>query len=140
MFIQVSSDWRIRQKLVGLSTLRKSPDHQTLTAAMEKHYVEELKPDLTKLIAAMVDRASTNKAALDLLASEHGGLAFLRAYCNSHTLCHVGGNFESKELDSFFSAYRFWFIDFHASASTRDRYGGRCGGSTTRWRARWVPR
>ena len=106
LFIQVSSDWRIRQKLVGLSTLRKSPDHQTLTAAMEKHYVEELKLDLTKLIAAMVDRASTNKAALDLLASEHGGLAFLRAYCNSHTLCHVGGNFESKELDSFFSAYR----------------------------------
>ena len=127
--------FRIKNKLVQLGVLKKSPNGTGLLLSIKDAYK---KLDLDKMVASMIDRASTNKSALNMLAIEHT-LEFLYAFCCSHTLMHVGENFESKELKDFLAAYRTLIMHPGGARDLVEGWFGEAGltGKGIRWYVKW---
>jgi len=87
----VTRDWWIREPLVRINLLKKTPNAEALAGSIEGTFKER---DLLfkNWRGCMKDRAATNQAAINLLREKYKCNPF-PADCNSHTISHVGEKF-----------------------------------------------
>ena len=91
----------------------------------------------TALLACTRDRAATNTVALRTLKVVYPNIVDIG--CFSHTIDHVGGEFETPVLDEFISAWISLFAhSFKTKALWHDQTGRAMKSfSATRWWSRW---
>ena len=103
----VSDSWTLEQRLVRVQLLSKSLTGEELARELihilSAHYT--VGPD--RLLAAMKDRASVNRVAMNTLQIIYPNV--LDVGCFSHTLEHVGEHFETPTLSEFGTAWSMLF-------------------------------
>ena len=133
----IDDGWEIVQRLVRVQLLVKSMTGEEIARELVNVLSVEYGIGVTKLLAAMHDRASANTLAMTTIKVLYSNL--LDVGCYSHTLDHVGQKFNTPVLDDFI---RLWISLFSHSPRMRFKWKELTGKSMasfsdTRWWSRW---
>ena len=101
----ITYDWHIKEPLVSLKLLKKSPNGAELAESFRSILQEDLQLDIGNWRAASKDRHATNQAAINRL-SERFDVTPFPADCNAHTVSHVPEKFILDELQSILKPWR----------------------------------
>ena len=133
----VSEEWKLEQRLLRMQMLTKSMTGEEvareLISVLSMRY--GVKSEL--LLAAMRDRASVNNLAMQTVKVVYPLIVDIS--CFSHTLDHVGDNFNTPNLKEFL---HLWISLFSHSPKTRVLWRSQVGQSmvsysATRWWSKW---
>jgi len=127
----------IHQRLVRVQILAKSMAGEEVARELLSVLSTEYGIASSNLLAAMHDRASVNTAAVRTLKVLYPNL--LDIGCYSHTIDHVGDNFDTPILHEFGILWVSLFSHSpHARLLWRTRTGhSMCSYNKTRWWSRW---
>ena len=95
----VDKDWCIQQKVARLLLVAQSMTGEELTRELVLNLSTELGITGNLLLASIHDRASVNNVAMQTLKIIYPNVIDIG--CFSHTLDHVGQNFNTPVLDQF---------------------------------------
>ena len=126
----VSDDWVLQQRLVRVQMLSKSLTGEELTRELIHVLSTTYGIETTNLLGAMRDRASTNGAAMQTLTVLYPLIVDIGCY--SHTIDHVGDNFQTPTLSEFTTS---WLTLFSHSPKTRLLWKSETGRSMSSYSA-----
>jgi hypothetical protein len=101
----VTYDWWIKEPLVSIKLLKKTPNGAELAHSILSILQEDLQLDLSNWRAASKDRHATNQAAINRISADYPVTPFA-ADCNAHTVSHVPEKFMADELQSLLKPWR----------------------------------
>ena len=101
------SDWNIEQRLFRLKFLMKNMCGEELTRELMSVLSVTLGVESHRLLVAMHDGASVNKAGMRIIAVMYPKVLDLQ--CISHTLDIVGNKFKVPTLNPFMTLYLMGF-------------------------------
>jgi hypothetical protein len=99
----ISDDWCIKQRLVALKMLEKSLKGEEIAREIISTLSIDYHVAPTSVLASTRDRAATNNVALRTLKVLYPNLVDIG--CFSHTIDHVGENFDTPVLSEFVSGW-----------------------------------
>ena len=101
----VTYDWTIKEPLVSIKLLKKSPNAMELAHSFTNILQNDLGLDISNWRAASKDRHATNQAAINLISANTAVIPF-PSDCNAHTVSHVPEKFIMAELDTILKCWR----------------------------------